>query len=114
MRDFRVKAEWLEGMCVVRLDGEARLENADAFDAMANEIAERGVNGVAVDLNGLDFMDSASAGMLLRLKSQLDKRGGKLVLFDPRRMVARLMERTGLDEQFNCVATREDALALLG
>ena len=114
MSGFRVTAEWQGDVCIVRLDGEARLENADAFDAMAQEIADRGATGVAVDMQGLAFMDSASAGMLLRLKSQLDKREGKLVLFDLRHMVARLMERTGLDEQFHCVPTRDDALALLG
>lgn len=111
--DFRVTADWQDGICVVRLDGEARLENADAFDTMAQEIAERGVDRVAVNMNGLAFMDSASAGMLLRLKSQLDGRDGRLVLFDLRRMVARLMDRTGLDEQFHCVDTREEALAYL-
>jgi anti-anti-sigma regulatory factor len=38
---------------------------------------------------------------------------GELVLFGLRKLVLRLMERTGLDEQFRVVETEAEALALL-
>ena len=114
MSDLRVSAEFDEGVCRVKATGEARLETAAEFDRVRHEIAERGATRVLVDLTGLEFMDSASTGMLIALKNQLAaEEGGALVLHGLRRPVARLFERTGLTEEFECVETEAEAEAHL-
>lgn len=113
MSDLGVTTNFNGALCTIRVSGEARLETARAFETAAAEIAERDATQVIVDMRALDFMDSASAGMLLRLQAQLREREGVLVLFGLRRMVSRLLERTGLESQFQCVETEAEALALL-
>ena len=109
MRELEVSIRWDDGHCVIALAGEARLETVSSFDAVAVEVAERGVKNVLLDLRKLAFMDSASMGSLLRLHNNLDVAGGKLVLFGLQRMVARLVERLGLQQ----VRVAEDEAAAL-
>lgn len=112
MSDLGIQTVFEGKRCTITVAGEARLETARAFEDAAHEIAERGATQVLVDMRGLAFMDSASAGMLLRLQMQLRERDGVLVLFGLRRLVSRLLDRTGLDAQFQCVETEAEALAL--
>jgi len=117
MSDLGVTTIFDGKRCTITVAGEARLETARAFEDAGREIEERAATDVAVtqvlvDMRGLAFMDSASAGMLLRLQLQLRERGGVLVLFGLRRLVSRLLDRTGLDAQFQCAETEAEALAL--
>ncbi len=112
MRDLEVSIRWDNSHCVIALKGEARLETVSSFDAIAVQVAERGVKQVILDMSHLAFMDSASMGSLLRLHNNLDVAGGMLVMFDLTRMVARLIERLGL-QQLNVVDTEDEALARL-
>ena len=98
MRDLQVDIRWDDGHCVIALEGEARLETVSSFDSIAVEVAERGVTNVLLDMHKLAFMDSASMGSLLRLHNNLDVAEGTLVLFGLQRMVARLVERLGLQQ----------------
>ena len=113
MSDIRISTEWLKDVCIVHLDGEARLETVAPFDEIVEEIAQRGVRYVALEMSGLSFMDSASAGILLRLRSRLDAEDGRLVLYDVRKLVAKMLDRTGLGTEFPRYATRDEALAAL-
>jgi anti-sigma B factor antagonist len=114
MSDLGVGTSFEGARCTITVTGEARLETAQRFEEVGREIAAAGATEVLVDLTQLVFMDSASAGMLLRLQKQLGESGGVMVLFGMRRLVSRLLERTGLDEQFQCAEGRAEAIALLG
>ena len=113
MSDLGVGADYDGSRCVITVSGEARLETAASFERVAHEIEARGVDRVLVDMTQLSFMDSASAGMLLKLRKQMRDADGAMVLFGMRKLVARLFERTGLVEQFQCADSREEADALL-
>jgi len=112
MRDLEVDVRWDDGVCVIAPHGEARLETIAHFDRVAEEVLERGVTKVVLDMRGLSFMDSASIGSLLRLGNQMTEAGGKLVLFGLQRMIARLIERLGL-HQLPVVDDEAAALAAL-
>ena len=113
MNDLKISTEYDGDVCTIAFSGEARLEIADQFEALSAEIEESKARFLLIDLSRLDFMDSASAGMLLRLKSEVTRRDGAVALFGLRRLVSRLFERTGLDDQFPTAETRDAALALL-
>ena len=114
MSDLGVTTAFEGDRCLIVVSGEARLETAERFEHVTREVAVAGTRAVLVDMTQLVFMDSASAGMLLRLRNQLQSQDGVLVLFGMRKLVSRLFERTGLAEQFTCVETQAEAEALLG
>ncbi|MDJ0522752.1 MAG: STAS domain-containing protein [Planctomycetota bacterium] len=110
MADLDLDIRWDNGLCVIALKGEARLETVSAFDAVAVEVAERGVSNVILDMQRLSFIDSASMGSMLRLHNNLEVAGGKLVLFGLQRMIERLIERLGL-QQLHIVEDEAAAIA---
>ena len=99
MSDLQVQHDFDDGVCIVTLLGEARLETVEAFDAVAREIDVReDTRAVIVDLSRLEFMDSASTGSLLRLHGRMEDRGGKLVMHSLPRFILRLFDRLGLSQ----------------
>ncbi len=97
MRNFEVNAAWEDGLAVVELKGEARLENVGALDRLALDIVRRDVKDVLLDLSMLSFMDSASTGSLLRMHRTQEAVGGKVVLFGMQRFIERLFNRLGIE-----------------
>jgi anti-anti-sigma factor len=114
MRDLDVATSWEGTRCTVRLRGEARLENLGALERALEDVIARGALQVPVDCTHLAFMDSASTGVLLRLRGRLDEAGGAIVLFGVRPVVRRLLEGTGLMERLPTAADERAARALLG
>ncbi len=55
---------------------------------------------VAVDLSGLEFIDSTGLAALLGAHKALDDNGGTLELRHPSKMVVGLVQITGLDDVF--------------
>ena len=96
MSGLQVDTTWADDHCAIALVGEARLETIEMFDELEREIESRGLLAVLVDLGGVQFMDSASTGSLLRLHARMEERGGKLVMHSLPRMIQRLFERLGL------------------
>jgi len=80
------------GVPVVRLTGEIDISNAeqlgDALEAIVGPDARR----LVVDLDGLEFMDSAGIAMLLRTASRMDS----VELRNPSEVMRRIIECTGL------------------
>ena len=109
MTGLEVSARWEEGTCILALRGEARLETVQRLDDATSEVFDRGASRVLLDMTHLAFMDSASAGALLRLHQEVDGRGGSLVLFGLQRVIQRLLEHTGLQDRFTCAADEAEA-----
>lgn len=102
MSGLLIATTWEDDLCHIALGGEARLETIQPFEAVANEINERGVSAVMIDMAGLQFMDSASTGALIRLRGDIGKADGSLVLYSVPRLIRRLLEHLGL-KQFTVV-----------
>lgn len=110
MTGLEVSTRWDEGTCILALRGEARLETVQRLDEVAAEVLERGAQDLLLDMTHLAFMDSASTGVLLRLRGQVGERGGSLVLFGLQRVIQRLLEHSGLKERFTCATDEAEAL----
>jgi anti-anti-sigma factor len=113
MTGLEVSTRWDDDACIVTLQGEARLETVQRLDEAASEVLDRGAQHVLLDMTQLAFMDSASTGALLRLRSQMGERGGSLVLFGLQRVIRRLLEHSGLQDRFTCAADETEARAKL-
>jgi anti-anti-sigma factor len=98
---------------VIALDGELDLASApELADVAAEKIAE-GRTHLIVDLSGLTFCDSAGLRVFVRYRSELDGKGGRLVLAAPQPIVRRVLEVSGLVELFGCYPTVDEARAAL-
>jgi anti-anti-sigma factor len=113
MSDLIVRGLKEGGLAHLELLGEARLECVGELERAADAVLDGTTRDLLVDLSGLDFMDSASAGAFLRLDDRLARGGGRLVLHSLPRLLERLVERTGLNQALLIAPDEAAARALL-
>lgn len=107
--DVRVEGD----LGLVGLSGEARVESMAELEAALLGLPGEGAQHMLFDLSRLRFMDSASAGTLLRVEREQRDRGGRLVLHSLHRRVARLLDAAGLGEHFEVAGDEVEARARL-
>jgi anti-anti-sigma factor len=73
--------------------GDLDLDGGDRLEAMVSELVRRGFD-VAIDLSGVEFMDSSGLGALL----SLSQGPGHVVVDDASPAVLRVVEVTGTRE----------------
>jgi anti-sigma B factor antagonist len=107
----RVTVERHGGTALARLAGEIDLSNAAAVeDQVTGGLA--GATAVAVDVGGLDYLDSAGLAVLSRLAGRLA--GGLRLVVPPGATVARTLAVSGLAAAVPVDESVESALAALG
>lgn len=96
----------------VRLDGELDLHTAPQFKEGIRAAFERAphVTTLIVVLTDVRFIDSSGLGALLSYYRELSQRSGRLILVDPRPLVLRVLEFSGLLKVIDVVETEEKAL----
>lgn len=67
-----------------------------------------------LDLEGVNFMDSAGLGVLITARAGAIEREGSLAIVCTRHPVLRILEVTGMDKVFEVFPTLPDAVAALG
>jgi len=72
--------------------------HADAFRALAQDHVDRGHVRLVLDLDGVQFLDSAGLGEIVALRRRCRERGGALVLARPRGKPRDLIALTRVDE----------------
>jgi anti-sigma B factor antagonist len=97
---------------VVAVHGDVDLDTApDLRTALIEAIDELPGRLVVVDLDGVDFIDSAGLGVLVRGLQHAREREGELKLVATGQNVVRVLELTGLARAFEIHSSREAALA---
>ena len=82
---------------VVRLHGELDLAGVPRLlSALACLDGD-----VELDCSGVDFIDAAGLGAIMRAHRQCSARGAQLVVVDPSRAVLRLMQMVELDTELH-------------
>jgi anti-sigma B factor antagonist len=74
---------------------------------------ERGHNRILLNLEGVDFIDSAGLGELVRTHASVRSRGGHLKLVNPSASVHHLLRITKLDRVFDIMPDEVSALSSL-
>ncbi len=116
MPDFQIAAhDDPSGVRVLAIEGEARLEVSERLTQEAIAALDgRKEPRVVLDLTGLEFLDSASTGALVRLQDVVEAdRGGRFVLCGLRRVVRRVLDLTGLTSRFTVRPDRDQAIEYL-
>jgi anti-sigma B factor antagonist len=99
-----------EGVRVVTVAGEVDLANVGAVEHAVGELSN-GALGVVVDLSEATYIDSATVGLLFRLRSRLSRRGQELrVICSPRSNAWRVLQLTGFDREVPPLEDRDVAI----
>jgi anti-anti-sigma factor len=80
----------------VRLAGRMDHAGATAIDARFMELAKR-EKFLLVDLSKVDFLASMGIRTLIMGAKAVQERGGKMILFSPEMMVAKVLKTSGTD-----------------
>ena len=96
-------------VAVLALHGDIDLNTAPSLRLALMEAIDAGKR-IVVDLEGVDFIDSAGLGVLLGGHERANGAGGELVLVATGRNVLRVLELTGLTRVFELHASPAAAL----
>jgi len=100
------------GITKVILDGRLDIEGAAAIDLDMNIIAGS-KKAVLVDLQGVSYMGSMGLRSLLIPGRTIVRRGGKIVLFGPNELVAKVLKTSGVDTFIPVYHELQGAIAAL-
>jgi anti-sigma B factor antagonist len=94
--DTQDRGEW----SVVAARGEVDLYTAPSLKEELVSLVDRGRTRIAVDLSGVEFLDSTGLGVLIGGLKRCREGDGVLVLIGPRAPVQKVLSVTGLDTVF--------------
>ncbi len=107
---FEIKIQLLEDIPCLILKGRLDGLGADLFEKQTEKLHPNSFHWI-VDFRNVDYMSSAGIRALLLREKELRNKGGKLILFDMDRDVAKVLRLTGLSKHFTVTSNREDAIA---
>jgi anti-sigma B factor antagonist len=96
---------------VISVAGEIHVTTAPEFSRQLNEVIAEGVQGVVIDMSGVEFIDSTGLSVLLNGLRRVTRNDGRMALVITNPTVRRLFEITKLDSTFDIQPTREAATA---
>jgi anti-sigma B factor antagonist len=89
------------GLAAVAVQGELDIRSAPELRAWLTRALDDGAVNLAVDLSGIDFMDSSGLGVLVGAHKRLARLGGRLRVVGASAAVSRLFTLTGLGRVFD-------------
>jgi anti-anti-sigma factor len=87
----------------LNLSGELDTSSARAVDRTIDEVIAAGVTMLVIDLGEVSFIDSSGLRSLIRARQQLGDDTDVVRLRNPQPGTMRLLEITGLQDQFRLV-----------
>jgi anti-sigma B factor antagonist len=96
---------------VIEVKGEVDLYSAPRLKELIGDLVAGGRNRIAVELEGVEFMDSTGLGVLIGGLKRCREAGGTLSLVAPTEPVRKVLSITGLDKVFPIHDTTSEATA---
>ena len=93
-----LSVEVIDGVPTVVARGEVGLLEVDAFRKCLRELAAEHHDTIVIDGSGLEHLFSEGLGVMVELALTLKERGGRLILRNPSRRIAGLINATTLDQ----------------
>jgi anti-sigma B factor antagonist len=103
MTALELKTSEREGAAVVELTGELDIATAPKLEDEVRRLEAQGGKLIAIDLRGLEFMDSSGLRALLAADTRARERGARLVLVRGDDRIQRVLRITRLDERLEIV-----------
>jgi anti-sigma B factor antagonist len=96
---------------VIEVRGEVDLYSAPRLKELIGDLASGGRTRIAVELEGVEFMDSTGLGVLISGLKRCREAGGTLSLVSPTDPVRKVLGITGLDKVFPIHDSASEAIA---
>ena len=93
---FAVDVETAEDMVVVRPTGEIDIATGPMLEEQVEALVDAGIRRCAIDLTGVEFIDSAGLQMVLASRAALRRVGGDFTLKGASPSVARILDISGM------------------
>ena len=104
----------LQGIPVIRVDGELDLSNVSEIRAVVAEQCELRPAVLVFDLRELTYMDSSGLGVLVGAKRRLAANEGEVLIITEQNAVLKALSLSGLDRIIRVFPTEQALLASLG
>jgi anti-sigma B factor antagonist len=95
---------------IIKVTGDAGVENVSALDIELNRIASRHPPVVVFDLSGLEFIASLGMGTLMSFRQTITRNGGVVRIAAAKPAVLDVFKRAALKALFNTCDTVDEAL----
>lgn len=99
---------------VLEVAGEIDLHSAPQVRNNINTRLEEGQTQIAMDLAGVEFIDSSGLAALISGQKKAAEASGSLVLVSPTEPVKRALSVTGLDKIFKVYGSLDEAAPVSG
>ncbi len=103
-----------ENVAILTLRGDFDSFVCNPFIEQVNDIFDKGINHLVVDLRLVLFINSTGIGALIKAHKETKKREGGMVLCRPSKFVTGVLETLGLTNLFQIAEDPEKAVADLG
>ena len=96
---------------VMRVSGEIDMATAPKLRQHVQNVTARGPDGLVLDLDRVDFIDSTGLGVMVGAAKRMRMSDGALRIVCSQSHLVELFELTRLNEVFDLFETLDDALA---
>jgi anti-sigma B factor antagonist len=110
---MQIEVQELGSNAVVSLTGDLTGGSNDVVVEGVVGLLDKGVIRIVLDLSHVGFVGSLGIGDLVRIVTQANTLGGRVILAGPTPFVAGVLKTTKLDKFFEICATTEEATARL-
>jgi anti-anti-sigma factor len=100
------------GVTRIELSGDLDAKGALALEGLMDDLLEKEIHQVALDLKGIKFVSSAGIGMLLGLTSTIRDEGGEVWLTHVSDQVVSVFALLNLDDFFNIKESEEEIVVV--
>jgi anti-sigma B factor antagonist len=109
---LEIQQETIGNALCLTLIGDLDSFSVNSLRERINRLFDSGQYNIVVDLNGVNFVDSAGLGQLVAALKMAVHHGGDLVLVKPNDSVKELLRITKLDTVFRRFDTAEGAASV--
>jgi len=103
-----------EGVGIIMPEGHLTLGDGDRdLLELVGHVLASGRRHVVLDLAGVEYLDAAGLGMLIRCERRVSARGGRLILTGPRTKVRELLDLAEVAEYLEQAEGLEQAVKML-
>jgi len=110
MKNLSVHAETHPSGLIVRVTGDAGVDNVPVLEQELNKLSAKHAPLVVFDLSGLDFIASLGMGALMAYRQGVVRHGGMVRLAAAKPSVLDAFKRACLNALFNTCSSVDEAL----
>lgn len=113
MSQIDVSERTINGCLLVTLSGELNITSAPELRVVLMKHVKGAEPVLALDMSGLEFMDTSGLATLIEAHLKVEEHGGRLALFGLQSQIAEVFEITRVTALFTICNSQQEALDAL-